>query len=295
MKAAMEAHPVIRGNGAAADGEMLRIRCDGIVAEASMPLPCIDTALRNLSRQSLLLAPAKVALSGDGTTLLLAEVPASIDRERAQDAVRAALESAVLWAAGNGAPIDDAPVSGVHVATAQSETSAEPGETEPSGAAGASSAGWIEEALGTLAWTWEREDQATLRVTESTAESVARIAPVAHGRGVRLWHEARPLRVSTPGVEQAVRLFALEANARFRLARLSVGDRDDGAGSRVIFAVWDTVVLPDIDGVRWLGQAIEALAGADGETRRALRALTDGAIAEAYIAARDPRRRENAA
>jgi hypothetical protein len=276
----LEAAPVTDSNHGREGGDTaMRIRWDGIVGQAAMPLPGVAAALRSLSRQSLLLAPAKVALSMAGTAVLLVEVLASGDRERATDAIRAALDAATIWMNGDGA--------GAHVAAAQGENADESRETE--------ALRWIEDTLSTLEWTWERDDQGTFRVTGSSAEGVARIAPVADGRGVRVWHEARLLRATAPSVAQAVRLFALEVNARFRLARLSVGERDDGAGSRVILGVWDTVVLPDIDGVQWLGQAVEALAVADVETRRALRALTDATIAEAYIAARDPRHRKDAA
>jgi hypothetical protein len=279
VKPTLEAEAVTGSNHDSEGGEgPMQIRWDGIVGETAMPLPGIDAALRNVSRQSALAAPAKVALSLSGTAVLLVEVPESRDRERATDAIGAALDAATIWMNGDGAA--------VHEATAQCKNAEESREVD--------TLRWIEETLGTLEWTHERDDRGAIRVTGSSADGVARIAPIAHG-AVRVWHEARLLRATAPRVEEAVRLFALEANARFRLARLSIGARDDGAGSKVVFGVWETVVLPDVGGAQWLRQAVEALAVADAETRRALRALTDAVIAEAYIAARDPRHGKDAA
>jgi hypothetical protein len=262
--------------GGIAAGEEPRIRWDGIVGEAALPLPSIDASLRNLSRQSALMAPAKLTLSPAGLALLLAEVPASDDRERGAETVRAALRTAALWVSGHG-PTDD-----------RGREGRAPDATE------ASAARWIEDALGTLAWTWERDDGDAYRIVAASASAAARLAPVAQGRGVRVWLEPRPLRTAAPGVELAIRLFALEVNARFRLARLSVGGPGDGGSSGVLTVAWDTVVLPDVGGVRWLALAIEALAVADAETRRALRALTTATVAAAYVGGRDPRRRRDA-
>jgi len=277
----VEPHPVNGGNDgevAAAGIEPPRIRWDAIVGAAAIRMPHIDASLRNLSRQSALAAPAKLALSPAGTAVILAEAPAWDDRDRSAAAIRSALGAAVLWVNHDGASAVAEPVAGNGPATEAEE----------------SCLGWIEGALEGLEWTWERGERRAFRVMATSAGVTAQIEPAAAAGAVRVRHDTRPLRVSAPGVESALRLFALEVNARFRFARLSVGRPGNGAAPDVVSVAWDAVVLAGPGGVRWLADAVEALWVADAETRRALRALTNATVAEAYLAARDPRRRRSA-
>ena len=274
----MDARSMTDGNAAVIGMELLRVRRDGIVAAAALEVQPLEASLRNLGRQAALAAPAKLALSRARAPVILAEAPAWAEGDRIVATIRMSLAMGLQWLNRNEAsaePVDVVP----------GKETQDPGE---------SCIRWIDEALGAIACTWERVDPWAYRVRTASAATAARIEPIAGVTAVRVRHDARPLRAPTPDVERALGLFALEANARFRFARLSVGRPErshDGPARDVVSATWDAVVLPGPAGVRWLAEALDALEAADAETRRGLRALTNAAVAEAYLVARDPRRR----
>jgi hypothetical protein len=255
-----------------------RRRADGIVTEALVGPVDLDLALTMLGDQPALGVPAKLALVPAGHAVLWAEVPESEAGAGGEDPLLdAALGTAWRWLhglapvpAGNG----DARGEG-KLATARSDRA----DARRRGAGQPSQP--LENALGVLSWPWRFED-GVYRVRTGGRAAALRM----EGRGagwLRVSREELPMRVPTRQAARAVALFALEASARLRLARVAVR-----AEREVVRAGWDAVVGTGGGLASWLGEAVEALDVAHEETARSLRALAQAEVAAAYLRMREP-------
>ena len=76
--------------------------------------------------------------------------------------------------------------------------------------------------------------------------------------------------------------YALEANSRLRLSRVSIGS---GGGSAA-WVIWDAVLPAEVPAEAALHEGVGAVATARALTEAALRALGTPAVADAYLALR---------
>ncbi len=229
-------------------------RCNdpAVVAFTLGPLP-LQCALAALERQTELAAPAKLARFGGDEPVLLAEVgwrqATSDDAERR---ARDALGRACQWLCGEtaGDPDDGAATLASFVQTAKE-----------------------------LGWPATEATPGVFRLDVHTNGWPHRIFASALGcNALRLALPSCVLRVRDAQVARALALFALEANARLRFARLAMPSTS-GERARVS---WD-VIVPAQAPPDTLASAVEALTVARDETERALRALGTPAIADAFL------------
>ena len=230
-----------------------------LVAAVLAPLP-LDLAIDGLARLDELPLPAKLVLGEDGRAAMVVEVPREGGRPDPERWVLELLDAALAWLSGDAGRGD--------VEALQEYAS---GEHR------------IEEVIGGLGWRCESAGQGTLSI-ESEVDGIGcrlRIQPLAGG-AIRILRPATSIRAAGSLGALAMALFALEANRRLRLARLTlaIGGRD------VVRVGWDTVLPPETRSERHLVEAVESLALAHGVTNRALRALGTRVVAEAYIATR---------
>ncbi len=258
-----------------------RRRADGVVAEALTGPLDLDRAVARLGDQPALGVPAKLALLPGGRTVLCAEIPQAVaGSDGADPRLDAVLAVAWGWLhgrvtplpAGNGTPGDDD-----RLATARPQAA----DARRSGAGQPSHA--LETALAVLGWASRPEGGGYVVRTGERAPAL-RIELLGTD-WLRVSRDPLPMRVPTRQVAEATALFALEASARLRLARVAVRAAGD-----VVHVSWDAVVGVGDGLASWLGEAAEALGVAHDETMRALRALTVMEVAAAYLRMCDPRR-----
>ncbi len=260
-------------------------RRDAIVESATVGPIALADAVSGLARQTALMAPVKLALAADGTAVLLAEAPvgAFVGAE-SWATLDAALSTAWDWLHA------DAGVAARETAHdrrrgAQAIRAVEGGASPVPGIPIADAR--IPELLRAAGWEWAVEG-AGYRVRLAGEAATLRVMPLA-GRGLRVWAEAVPIRVASDASAQALSLFALDVNARLRLARVSVAITDD-----VARVGWDAVLWGgEAAGPPgpWFNDAVEAVVGAHADTARAARAVASREVATAYLRARDPRAR----
>ncbi len=221
------------------------------------PLP-LDCALAGLERQPDLRVPVKFTLSASGVCHLRAEVPDDGARERCAADARAALDSALTALAGD---------VGQRARLAPPPAAARFGEV-----------------LEQLGWNAAREESGGYRIHGPGVGTATRLmAQPLHAGGVHVTASTLAIRTAGGRSARALALFALEANGRFRLARLTVSASDG-----VARAGWDAVLPAAGVCADSLATAVGALLVARAETERALRALAKAAVADAYLEARDP-------
>ncbi len=238
-------------------GAGVRVQPEGGMLVATLGCPGLapETAL---ARQPELLAPVKLAAAAGGG----AELRAELLRARGVDTealARSALERAGVWLAGDGGPVADVEaVDAEEVAAGLAELP--------------------------RAWAWEPRGADGFHVHATAFGTSARIVVEARAGTARAFVRSA---VPATGLETRAALvhFALEANARLRLARIGVAADDDGTAR----LTWDAVASPGVALERALPAAVEAVAGAHAATRRALRALSHAAVARIYLDARAPR------
>jgi len=229
-----------------------------LVTASAGPLP-LDCALAGLERQSDLRVPAKFTLSRSGVCHLRAEVPDDGERERCAADARAALDSALTALAGDVGQ--------------RGRLASPPAATR------------IGEVLEQLGWNGAQEESGGYQIHAPSIGTAARLmAHPLHAGGVHVTASTLAIRTAGGHSARALALFALEANDRFRLARLTVSSANDG----VARARWDAVLLAAAVCADGLATAVEALLIARTETERALRALAKAVVADAYLEARDP-------
>jgi hypothetical protein len=230
----------------------VRLEAELLVATLS---PLARTARASLARQPELLAPVKLALSARGDLELRAELLRGRGVEAESLALRE-LARAKAWLADAAAP-----VSGV-----------EPPDAE------AIAAGLAELPK---AWAWESREDGSFQVHATAFGMSARLSIEAcEGTARAHVHSAVP--AGARDTREALVQFALESNARLRLARIGVAVADDSAAR----LTWDAVAPPGVALERSLPAAVEAVVAAHAVTQRALRALSHAGVARAYLDAR---------
>jgi hypothetical protein len=230
----------------------VRLEAELLVATLS---PLAGTARASLARQPELLAPVKLALSARGGLELRAELL----RGRGVDAeslARRELALAKVWLADTAAP-----VSGV----------------------GGPDAEAIAAGLAELpkAWTWEPREDGSFQVHATAFGTSARLS-IEACNGTARAHVNSAVPAGSRDTREALVQFALETNARLRLARIGVATADDSAAR----LTWDAVAPPGVALERSLPAAVEAVVAAHAVTQRALRALSHAGVARAYLDAR---------
>jgi hypothetical protein len=239
-------------------GVVVELRATPLLVEAhGGPLP-IDAATAALGRLEAHPAPVKVVRPAGAAPRLLAELPNEGDLDRVLADAQRAIARAVAWLAGkeDGGPDGEA---------------ADPRR--------------ITEALRDSGWGWADAGGGCRRVippAEVTSMKLL-VMPLADG-AVRVAAAALPLRIAHPRAVEAVRRFALEAGARLRLVRFAVSGETGG----VLHVARDVILPASVPLERWIVEAVHALARAQTETARALRALGQLAVAEAYLATHAP-------
>jgi hypothetical protein len=258
-------------------------RRDAIVESATVGPIALGEACSSLARQSALMAPVKLAMGADGMAALLAETPAgAFAGAEVWAALDAALSTAWDWLQAD-AGVDAREAVHDRRSGAQTIRAVAAGASPASGEPLADAR--IPELLRAAGWEWAVEEIG-YRVRLVGEAPTLRVTPLA-GDGLRVAVEAVPIRVASDASAQALSLFALDVNARLRLARVSVAIADD-----VARVGWDAVLWggegagPSAD---WLNDAVEAVVGAHADTARAARAVASREVATAYLRARDPR------
>ena len=242
---------------------LVRVESELVVAVAG-PVP-LGVTLLAMSRQSHLAEPAKFAVDAEGLGCAIAEFPRIAPLDECAKWVGETLDGAFAWL--------DRGCRGLEEAVAPSGFGASASET----------ASEIECGLDELPWRWERTEEGSHRVHADSAIGVSRVAVECAGGAVRASIS------SAVGAEgdisrDAQIFFALEANHRLRLARVSVVDE----GGDAVRVIWDAVAPSAVPIARAVSMLTEAVVFARGETGRALTALCDPCIAEAYLDHRFP-------
>jgi hypothetical protein len=236
--------------------DSVQLRPEGAVFVATLGSPALAPQ-EALALQPELLVPVKVADSARGGSELRAELL----RARGLDVealARCALSRAGAWLTGNG------------------DAGAETGDVDAEDLC----AGLAELPR---AWAWEPREGGGFHVHATAFGTSARVAVEApSGTPHAIVRSALP--AGSPATREALVCFALEANARLRLARIGVATDDD-----VARLAWDAVASPGVPLERALPAAVEAVVCAHAVTRRALRALSHPDVARTYLDARASR------
>lgn len=232
-----------------------RIEADSLLVRASAPLSA-QAAFAGLARQPMLGVAAKLVWSASQGFELMAEVPREENLREAEKEAGGALDDALAWLA-NG------------------DTSGRNGTLPPSSSV-------IETLNGAECIVRSTASDACF-VDANLGGSVYRLLVGEYSDArVRLSFPATTVRVEDERTRHATALFALEANRRLRLARVSVTPL---ASDRTRL-VCDVVVANGASLPRRLPDALEALVVFRDETARALRMLRSHDVADAYLAAR---------
>lgn len=234
-----------------------KLSIDPFVVEALVaPLP-LGLLLRSLPRQPMLVAPAKLVLSCTGEPGVLAEIPRNGDYHGCEMRARAAIDRALAWV-----------------------------EREPEGAAEGngtvSGSEAIDEVLVGLPWDWERGLDGSYRVNFAEDGVSCRVRVNSISASWLHVSTSSAVKVPTSRAARALRIFALEASRRIRLARLSVTAIRQGTAA----ICWDSVLPVAARLDLTLPEVLAAVVSARAETARSLRALSQPGIAEAYLSLR---------
>ncbi|MBW2243713.1 MAG: hypothetical protein JRH01_17150 [Deltaproteobacteria bacterium] len=219
-----------------------------LVVAREFPLPLSDAS--SLARQPVCAAAVKLALDADGRLELRAEILRRGGRDAAKLA-RDALDVGRAWLA------DAAKHPGAH-----------PGPDEVEGA--------LEELP--RAWAWGPAPEGGFHVHATGFGVTARVAVHLCPGGAHVV-VCSSLPAEDIGKSSALADFALRANRRLRLARISIDS--ESAGSTGVS--WDAFIVSDaLDSD--LCETVEAVLGAHAATQRSLRALCEAPVAAAYLA-----------
>lgn len=229
---------------------MTQLEIESLVCVArSGPLP--SSVLSALGRQFACEAPVKLARAVDGRPELRAEVLRRSGKDAAKLA-RDALDAGQVWLAGDAprhrgaAPTPDEVAAGLE-------------ELPP-------------------AWAWEPDEEDGFHVHATGFGAMLRLGVRSCAGGAQVIARSA-LPSQQAGSHRALVQFALDANRRFRLARLSVG----AEVGRPTAVCWDAVVPADGLG-RDLPAAVEAVVAAHAATLLPLRALCQEPVAGSYLA-----------
>jgi hypothetical protein len=222
------------------------------------PIP-LEAALSALAWQNDLAAPAKFAISrishNGSTAEILAEIPSVAERFVCEKLADAALDAALVGPLEESGPPD-------------------PSQT-------AFSDEELESALSQLPWGFRQRDAGSYQIDAAPAPGHAlRVMLTAQGAALRA-STATSVRAGSPEALRALAYFALESNARLRLARISVREKV-GEGKAGADIVWDAVA-PGTLPVGAIAPIVEAVVYAQMFTRRSLSVLADPRMAAAYL------------
>jgi hypothetical protein len=232
-----------------------RIEADSLTVRVSSPIAS-QAAFAGLGFQPTLGSPAKLAWGAKHGFELMAEVSREGNLHDAEQEARGALDDAMAWL-GNG-------------------IAATVGPSMPGAR--------LVEILKGLGCAVRPASNAACFADVRLGSSIHRIlVGEMPDTSARLSFPAAILRVEAEEVRYAVELFALEANCRLRLARVSATP----VASDRMRLTWDVVVSGGSRLARRLPDAFEALVIARDETARPLRILRSPHVAEAYLAARE--------
>jgi hypothetical protein len=190
---------------------------------------------------------------------VLAEIPRNGDHHGCEMRVREAIDRALAW-------LEQKP------------------EAAPEGNGAVCGSEAIDEVLVGLPWDWERGLDGSYRVNFAEDSVSCRVCVNSIGANWLHVSTSSAVKAQTSRVARALRIFALEASHRIRLARLSVTAVRQGTAA----ICWDSVlpVAARLDLI--LPEALAAVVSARAETGRSLRALSQPRIAEAYLSLRAP-------
>ncbi len=235
------------------DPERVTRHTELLVEATAVPLSDVDV-LAALPRQGTLSIPAKLFRSRSGTAGMLVEIPAALGEEPARALAERTLALALDWFDG-ARPAATGPADTTHLGTTH-----------------------LGDALSALGWNVTPQGTGTMIVHDAPGGPLT-LHPCGDG-SIRV--AARPTVVRAPGAPSALALprFALEANRRLRLARLTVTRTARG----LLHVARDVILPPGVELAEWLARAADALVRARDETERAMRALTTPAVAAAYLA-----------
>jgi hypothetical protein len=233
------------------------------------PVP-LEAALSGVAWQTDLVAPAKFAISrishNDATAEIHAEIPDVAPRSVCEKLADAAIDAAIVG------PVESGPADPSQTAFSDEE---------------------IESALSQLAWGFRQRDAGIYQIDAAPAPGHAlRVIFTAQGAALRA-STATSVRAGTPEAQRALAYFALESNARLRLARISVREKI-GDGKSGADIVWDAVA-PGTLPAGAIVPIVEAVVYAQLYTRRSLSVLANPRVAAAYLRDRPaPRAGESA-
>ncbi len=236
---------------------MRRLADDPVVFLSSvLPVP-EELAERALPRQPNLPWPAKLVQFESGEAGLVAEVPRLVEPRAGAALARQAVEGAHVWLNAAEPDPDTTTIDGW-------------------------SAEELEELLDEAPYPWRLLEDGVCRLDVAHDGVVGRmeLRRVTAG-GLRLCGQGA-VGVGDGRSLLAQTRYALEANSRLRLARVSLG----GGGGSAAWVVWDVVLPGEVPLEAALREGVGAVATARAVTEVALRALATPAVAEAYLALR---------
>jgi hypothetical protein len=241
-----------------------------LVAMIAQPLP-LQTALLGLSRQQSLIAPVKFALTAEGVGCAIAEISRVADLHDCEKLAGQALDAVERWLECECPSCDTAPADSESPLIARDTT--DPVDSE------------IAQSLDELGWSWKAIGEAKYQIHVATdSGSIGRVEIQQIGSNAVRASSVSTVRVDDAIAREALAHFALEANRRLRIARLTVFSAEDDATQ----LVWDAVAPAELPTLAVLPRLIEAVGFARAETSLAIVALADEQIAGAYLDHRFP-------
>jgi hypothetical protein len=236
-----------------------KLSVDPFVVKALVsPLP-LELVLESLRHQPTLVAPAKLVLSCGGEPGVLAEIPRNGDPRACETRARQAADRALVW-------LEQKP------------------EARAAGSEAVCGSELSAEALADLPWDWEPGEDGSYRVNVAEDGVSCRVCVSSISASWLHVSTSSAVKAQTSRVARALRIFALEASHRIRLARLSVTAVRQGTAA----ICWDSVLPMAARLDHTLREALEAVVSARAETARSLRALSQPRIAETYLSLRVP-------
>ncbi len=242
-----------------------------LIAMITQPLP-LDSVRMGLPHQlDYFIAPVKFALTAEGSGCAIAEIARVADPHDCEKLAGQALDGLESWI-DRGCPANgearwdrESPVIARDTADAV--------DLE------------IARSLDEIGWSWEAIGEASYRVHATTgSSSIGRLKIDRIGSSALRVSSESTVRVNDVVAKEALAHFALEANRRLRIARLTVADADDEA----MTLVWDAIAPAVLPVSAVLPRLVEAVAFARAETSLVLVALADERIANVYLDHRFP-------
>jgi hypothetical protein len=240
------------------------------------PIP-LEMARKGLAHQLDLAAPVKFALTAaDGHGCAIAEIARVADLHDCEKLAGQALDVVDSWIE-RGCPVNGQ----AREASESSVIARSTADTVDSE---------IARSLDETGWSWEAIGETSYRVHVTTgSDSIGRVQIDRTGSKALRVSSVSTVRAEDVVAKEALAHFALEANRRLRIARLTVSGADDEA----MQLVWDAVAPAELPASSALPRLLEAVAFSRSETNLALVALADERIATSYLDHRFPVRHKS--